>query len=61
MFWCSPDPQSGLTDEGGFLLAFTIREELLEFEIDYSRWLQTPVGRFEQYYAERERLAARSL
>ena len=58
MFWCSPDPQSELTDEGGFLLAFTIREELYEFEIDYARWLQSPAGRFEQYYAERERLLA---
>ncbi len=58
MFWCSPDPQSELTGDGGFLLAFTIREELAEFEVDFAAWLQSPSGRFEQFYAERERLLA---
>ena len=58
MFWCSPDPHSELSNDGGFLLAFTIREELIEFEVDFAAWLRTPEGRFEQFYAERERLLA---
>lgn len=57
MFWCTPDPQFELTDDGPFyFLAFTIREEFRAFETELASWLASPEGRFAQYYAERERL-----
>ena len=35
---------------------FEIRSEIEAFEDGLSRWLATPEGRFEAFYAERERL-----
>jgi NMD protein affecting ribosome stability and mRNA decay len=36
---------------------FELRDELESFEDCLRRWLATPQGRFEQFYAERERSA----
>jgi hypothetical protein len=36
---------------------FELRDEIESFEDVLSRWLATPHGRFEQFYAERERPA----
>jgi len=36
---------------------FELRGEIESFEEGLGRWLATPRGRFEQFYAERERLA----
>jgi hypothetical protein len=34
---------------------FELRGEIASFEDGLGRWLATPRGRFEQFYAERER------
>jgi hypothetical protein len=35
-----------------------LRPEIVAFEDDVTEWLRTPYGRFEAYYAARERLLA---
>jgi len=36
-------------------LVFQLREEIAAFEIDLAAWLGSPQGRFERFYAERQR------
>jgi hypothetical protein len=35
-----------------------LRPEIVAFEDELSAWMRTPCGRFESYYAARERLLA---
>jgi hypothetical protein len=39
---------------------FQLRDEIDEFEVELSGYLASPRGRFELYYAERERARRRS-
>jgi len=37
---------------------FRLRGQIARFELDLAEFLETPCGRFEAWYAERQRLAA---